>query len=134
MSADKPFIADNFSIEPSRSAVALLLTWRGELTLQDPGAQIGPFLDGCLQGAGGRRVILDFTAMGFMNSSSLVPIIACVKRAAEMNLSCELRYNKAVGWQRVSYNSMTVLCKRTPKVTVTYGEPSDAATTPRADS
>lgn len=101
-------------------AKALVLQWRGEVTARDPGLLLTPFLDSILEGKDLTRVALDFSLMDFMNSSTLVPIVAFIKRASSRQVVVELRYNSEVSWQRVSHQCMTVMCKKVPHVEITY--------------
>ena len=117
---------DKFEIQPRLETrpegARLRLMWRGEMALRDPSVPIAPYLEKCLTStAANVCVILDFTQVAFMNSSSLLPVIAFVKRVDALHRSCELCYSNAVGWQRVSYNSMKVLCQRLAGVKVVYG-------------
>lgn len=120
MSDDSTLTLNNFSISQSMTSVDLILMWQGEMTLRDPGVQLTPFLDRCIAQSESRRIVMDFTRVTFMNSSSLVPILAFIKKLGAEGRALELRYNEAIGWQRVSYQSMTILCKKVPLVKICY--------------
>ena len=101
----------------------VVLQWRGEVTARDPGALLSPYLDKILLRQADSKVVLDFSYMDFMNSSTLVPIVSFIKKASKQSLAVELRYNSTVSWQRVSHQCMTVMCSKLTNIEVTYRTP-----------
>ena len=99
----------------------LRLSWMGELTLRDPSEVLEPYLTGIAQLAAGRRAVtLDFSAMKFMSSASLPPILNCLRMLREQTTATRVYYNSSSSWQRVSYKCMLVLAKKLGGISIEY--------------
>jgi hypothetical protein len=114
----KSLHADGYDIAVEYRKDSVILHWTGEVTVRDPNATLGPYLDDVLKSADKRTVVLDFSELGFMNSSTLLPITAFMKAAETQKVKSELWYKGTVSWQFVSRGCMQVLCQKFQCVSV----------------
>ncbi len=106
------------SVATSRAQDAIVATFRGEVSVEDPAAQLRPFLadlDAAAKDA--KAVVLDFTELNFMNSSGIKQFVGFlllgVGRPADQRYKVRIRYKEAVTWQ---VTSLPVLGKLAPDV------------------
>lgn len=102
----------------SREQDAILAKFRGEVSVEDPAAQLRPFLtelDAAAKSA--KAVVLDFTELNFMNSSGIKQFVGFLLlgagRPADQRYKVRIRYKEAVTWQ---VTSLPVLGKLAPDV------------------
>ena len=122
MSVDLAFAQDGLQIEATASTQGIMLTFTGEVSMSDPASFLSPYLERALQTAKANDValVLDFSSLSFMNSSSLVPVVEAVRRMGEAGVAGRLVYRRSVSWQRVSYQCMKVLANVYKHVQVEY--------------
>lgn len=105
----------------SDDGMTLKLAWSGEISMRAPKLVLEPYLNHAIDMADQNRSLhIDFSAMQFMNSASLVPILSCLRSLSNKNIPTRVSYSKASSWQRVSYNSMTVLAKGLQGISIEY--------------
>src|SRR5262249_8783251 len=98
------FTSGQLRIDTQTSAHDLLVTWRGRSVARDPSAFIWPVLQHVLAQANGKRVILDFCHMEYMNSSTLTPLVRMMEQAKRDNVSVSLRYDSKLKWQALAFS------------------------------
>jgi len=85
--------------------------WSGESTAREPGNFILPVLAQavalCAKDA--RPLILDFQKIGYMNSSTITPIIRVLGKARQAANPVSVIYKKDLRWQELSFSALTVL-------------------------
>lgn len=114
--------ADSLTVTVADNTVTLNVLWNGEVTMRDPNKLLEPYLTELANqaAANSRNVILDFSAMTFMNSASLVPVLGALRMLREKEVPTRVYYSKAASWQRVSYSCMLVLAKKLGGITIEY--------------
>lgn len=90
--------------------------WLGRSQMRNPSHLIGTFLDDLVDQLRGRRLILDFRDLGYMNSSTFVPITRVVRRASTSKLSLIVRYRPAITWQRAPFEMLSRIVGPTSSV------------------
>lgn len=96
-------VSGDLTLSVAETPSEVVVAWSGRSTLRDPDAVLGPFLADVVEKRGSRRVCLDFRALGYMNSSTLVPIAKLVRRAAAEGIPVTVRYLSRLSWQRVPF-------------------------------
>jgi hypothetical protein len=109
--AVEPFRADQFEIlVTGPQAIAM----RGELSMRDPVAEVGPYLRKIHErAAAGGEVVIDLTALTFVNSSGLrifLDWIAWISaEPPERQYRLALRTNRKIMWQAAALGPITML-------------------------
>jgi serine phosphatase RsbU (regulator of sigma subunit) len=93
-------------IEVATDDEVVTARWLGKSQLREAGKALGPFLDELLERLQGRRLVLDFSGLEFMNSSTFVPVTRVVRRAATGRLPLLVRYSPAITWQRAPFEML----------------------------
>lgn len=108
------------AIDVAEEGGALVLVWRGRSDAREPGRFLVPVLDAALDRAraGGRKLVLDFTAVEYMNSSTFTPIVKLVAQARHAAVPLALEYSLARSWQALSFSALRTFETRDGRVTV----------------
>ena len=116
-----PLSIEGLEIRSVDDGKVLRLAWIGEASMRDPTAAISPYLSRAVEAAQGQRdLVLDFSQLAFMNSSTLLPIVEAVRRMQESHVTGRLLYRKDVSWQRVGHACMKNLLISMNGITVDY--------------
>lgn len=95
------------------------IKWIGSSDSRQPRAVLDPFFDELLPTLVGKKCVMDFRALDFMNSSTAPPMMRAVKKMDEMGIDCEVVYLNEVGWQRASFRALAAVAVRLPHIKVT---------------
>jgi hypothetical protein len=108
------------AIDVAERGGALVLAWCGRSDAREPGRFLVPVLDAALERAraGGLRLVLDFTAVEYMNSSTFTPIVKLVARARATGVPVALEYSLGRSWQALSFSALRTFETRDGRVTV----------------
>lgn len=91
--------------------------WTGTSEDRDPAVVLGPYLKRLAEGLQG-QVTVDFTRFGFMNSSTVPPIIAFLRSLNERAIATRVVYDGAQTWQRMSFNGLRGLSQVFRSITI----------------
>ncbi len=89
-------------------------TWlyklQGKSIIRDANESLLPvFIDGLgLADKSGYRLVIDFTSVTYMNSSSFAPVIKILEKARMTSSRLTVRYQKSQKWQEISFTAMTI--------------------------
>lgn len=89
-------------------------TWlyklRGKSIIRDANESLLPvFIEGLdLADKSGYRLVIDFTSVIYMNSSSFAPVIKILEKARMNTSRLTVRYQKSQKWQEISFTAMTI--------------------------
>lgn len=120
-SAIGTFDTAGLQIAPVEEGSSLRLVWKGQVTMRDPEQVIGPYLQDVVTASNSQRgVTIDLSAMEFMNSASLIPIVECLRTLREKKVPAKVWYNNTSSWQRVGCSSMRVLAQKIGGVLVEF--------------
>ena len=108
------------SIDVAEEEGALVLAWRGRSDAREPGRFLVPVLEAAFERAraGGRRLVLDFTAVEYMNSSTFTPIVKLLAQARAATVPVALVYSLARSWQALSFSALRTFETRDGRITV----------------
>lgn len=89
---------------------AVAIQFLGKSILRDPNEFVMPILLKYLAEAkaSGRRVVLDFCQLAYMNSSTLTPIIKILEKVRVGEGSLTIRYQKTLKWQHISFSALAI--------------------------
>ena len=86
----------------------ITVSWRGRGVQRDPTPFIQPILNEALDRGirEGRRVVMDFSHLEYLNSSSLSPVIHTLERATRTGCALSVVYDKDVTWQSLCFSAL----------------------------
>ena len=96
----------------------LIIKWTGVCQDKNPGASINPYFDKIAAELGPDPVIVSFTELDYMNSSTISPIIYMCKLLDKKNIKTVLQYNKASDWQHAVFKGLNTLSRMMKNITV----------------
>jgi anti-anti-sigma factor len=110
----------DLAIDVAEHGDALVLAWRGRSDAREPGCFLVPVLDAAFERArgGDLRLVLDFTAVEYMNSSTFTPVVKLVAQARAAGVRVALEYARARSWQALSFSALRTFETRDGRITV----------------
>ena len=108
--AGSVFKNDQLTIEMTESQDRVTLEWNGRSIVRKPNDFVMPIMLDALNLANdsGRRIVLDFQKLEYMNSSTLTPIIKVLERARRGHTLLTVMYNRALRWQDLSFAALRI--------------------------
>ncbi len=96
------------SIDEQETDAEVRLTWRGKSNDREPGRFLMPLLNRLLdRGADGQKqLVLDFSALDYMNSSTFTPLVKTLDAAARGKHRVLIEFAKARKWQTLSFSAL----------------------------
>jgi hypothetical protein len=86
----------------------IMVRWFGESKEREPIKFINPVFDKIYVKDSHSPLILDFTNLEYMNSSTVTPIVKQIERAKKQGRKLEIRYKKGLKWQELSFAALRV--------------------------
>lgn len=99
-------IAVDLEVEPA------MLKWSGTIDTRTPESVLAPFFKELVGVLSDKSCIIDFTALEYMNSSTVGPCFRFVKQLDAAGVRTEIRYSRAIHWQRTSLRALAVIAQR----------------------
>jgi hypothetical protein len=96
------------SIDLTETDQEIRLRWRGKSTEREPGQFLMPILLRALERghSGKKQVILDFSEMEYMNSSTFSPLVKILGEAAKGAHRVLVEYSQGRKWQSLSFSAL----------------------------
>ena len=97
-------------LESSIDDEAITLRLLGKSILRDPNEYIMPVLQEAVTEAVAlnKRIVIDFTDLSYMNSSTLTPIIKILEKIRIGEGKITLLYRKSLKWQDISFSALVI--------------------------
>jgi anti-anti-sigma regulatory factor len=97
-------------LELTEDENTILIRLQGKSILRDPNEFIMPVLQETIEDAGNqkKRIIIDFTDLVYMNSSTLTPIIKILEKIRMGDGKITLKYKKSLKWQDISFSALVI--------------------------
>lgn len=86
----------------------VIVNWLGESKEREPIKFITPVFDAIYQKDASNPIILDFTKLDYMNSSTVTPIVKQIEKARKAGRKLEIHYSHALKWQELSFSALRV--------------------------
>lgn len=98
----------------------LILIFEGKSILRDPAEFLQPILIQVLEEADGegKRLVLDFSGLTYMNSSTYTPLVKTLEKARLGQSRITVLYDAAQKWQSVSFVALTIFATGDGRVSV----------------
>jgi len=110
MGETRTFTNNSLEIKVTENEDSIKLTWSGKSIDREPGKFISPILLDIIKRStdAGKRVILDFCRLSYMNSSTITPIIKVLERAKKGKNKITVMYEKSLRWQEVNFSALRI--------------------------
>ena len=107
----KSFEFGNLSIKVEEKDGSYFLLWQGTSDNKELINTLEPYYLEIIAAAKGKKIILDFTQLKAMNSSSVPAIIGWMKAMSEKKMDATILYNKDSNWQKTSFRLLSGIGK-----------------------
>lgn len=115
---DLLFSNGKLAVEVSLAQEEYGLRWRGVCDFRDANEALSPVLNTIIHALRGRRLVLDFRPLSFMNSASVIPLLVLVKAICNKGGAVHLIYNAELPWQRSQASSMHAIAQGLKRLTI----------------
>jgi hypothetical protein len=104
------FSNDQLQIELTNEDESVTVRFLGKSILRDPNDFVMPILLRTLAEANkdGKRIVMDFRDLSYMNSSTLTPVIKILERARVGEGRITVAYRKSLKWQDISFSALVI--------------------------
>jgi hypothetical protein len=116
-SDDMKFEQGGLIIALNRTESIAKMTWRGTSDSRDPSEFLDPVFRRVLEEVSNRELVIDFSCLEFMNSSTVSPIIALLKNANSRGITCSVQFSD-IDWQRTHMRCLQTIARVLPHVRV----------------
>jgi hypothetical protein len=98
----------------------LVMVWRGRSEHREPGRFLVPILQDALTRARetGKQLVLDFTRVEYMNSSTFTPIVKLLDQARRSGVRIALEYSLERKWQGLSFSALRTFETKDGRISV----------------
>ena len=106
----KTFTNHSLEIKVIENDDSIKLLWSGKSIDREPSKFITPILLDVIKRSTdvGKRVVLDFCKLAYMNSSTITPIIKVLERAKKGKNKITVIYEKSLRWQEVNFSALKI--------------------------
>ena len=120
MSDKQEYVSNDLSIHVDGEGETINVLWLGKSTERTPGRFISPILQSVLDQASGagKRVVLDFRKLGYMNSSTVTPLIHFLEMARRSQCQISIMYDKSARWQDLSFSALRVFVTQDNRIRI----------------
>ena len=116
----KRYAEGDLALEASEGAGEVRAVWRGKSADREPGRFLLPVLGDLLERAraAGARLVLDFSSLDYMNSSTFTPLVKILGDARRAGVPITLEYSLARKWQALSFSALRTFETPDGRITV----------------
>ena len=110
MEDKEKFAAKLLSIEVCETDTSIDVKWLGKSVNRQPSKFISPILMKVLDMASSvnKRIVMDFRELGYMNSSTITPIIKVLERAKNGTAQITILYKQSLKWQELNFSALEI--------------------------
>jgi anti-anti-sigma regulatory factor len=116
-SAEMRFEQGGLVISLNHTGNVATMTWLGTSDSREPSEFLDPVFRRVLGEIRDCELVIDFSGLEFMNSSTVSPIIALLKRVNSQGVKCSVQFSD-VDWQRTHMRCLQTIARVLPHVTV----------------
>jgi hypothetical protein len=106
----KSYVNTQLKMDVSEEEQSIIIRLLGKSILRDPNEFIMPILQDAAAEAivQNKRLVIDFTELVYMNSSTLTPIIKILEKIRIGDGKITLLYKKSLKWQDISFSALVI--------------------------
>lgn len=108
MSKREQYIQGTLTIDLIYSDDNVEMVWMGKSTARDPFDFVTGIFDKLKNENLSLNLIMNFTVLEYMNSSTITPIIQFLEKSQKQSISITIRYNKTLRWQLLSFTALEI--------------------------
>jgi len=110
VSESQTYAYDQLKIDLNVEKNSYVVRFLGKSFLKDPSEFVLPILWKALQEAivAGKRIVIDFRDLAYMNSSTLTPVIKILERVRVGRGEITIEYRKSMKWQDISFSALVI--------------------------
>ncbi|PID73173.1 MAG: hypothetical protein CSB33_05100 [Desulfobacterales bacterium] len=113
-----PYAEDNLKIDISLKRGVTWMDWLGRSDNRNPGLSLGPYLSRLVDELSRKDVVMRFTDLEYMNSSTVPPLIRFMKHLDDRQIRTRILFDKDSRWQRASFKALESLVIRMQHVQI----------------
>ncbi len=104
----KRFVQGELTLQLEETTSELRLTWLGRSSDREPSRFLVPVLTEALERAraAGLPLVMDFSALEYMNSSTFTPVVKALDESRRLSVSVVLEYSISRKWQALSFSAL----------------------------
>lgn len=117
----KELLSGKLNIILEEDDTLITMTWLGASRDINPSAILDPYVEEFINEMETKKdktLIIDFSKLHIMNSSSVKPILLLIRLLEENSIKSEFLYDEQVTWQRASFMALAILTKSYQYVSV----------------
>ena len=120
----KTYKNDLLILEVIEDDDTIQVAWKGRSIERNPGEFITPLLVRIVKKSSdsAKRLVLDFTEIEYMNSSTITPIVKVLERARRGSTRLTVFYDTSLKWQELIFDALKIFATKNYRVVVT-GKP-----------
>lgn len=108
----EPFILGNLKILVEMKESMIKFLWTGSSDNRELVNSLDLYYDKLMDQLKGNKLLIDFTKLEAMNSSSIPAIISCIKKLEDNQISTKIIYKKNSNWQKSSFRLLETMSER----------------------
>jgi hypothetical protein len=124
MSKCEKFSNELLEISVTEDKDSVNIYWSGKSIERQPSAFITPilikFLKKCINN--NKRMILDFSNIEYMNSSTITPIIKILERAKRSKVGVTVKYIGSLKWQHLIFSALEIFQTKDQRIIIQGNE------------
>lgn len=101
-----------------RDGEKITMSWLGKSESREPSAVLNPYLAKTIDAISGKGMVVDFTKLEYMNSSTVPPIIQLIKNLNSKSIATKIYYDKESKWQAASFKALETISKALSSIEV----------------
>lgn len=105
----KNFHNKSLKIQLNKSGNKILMTWVGQSDDRNPSATLNPYLNSLIDSLKGNELIIEYSKLEYMNSSTVPPIIQFIKKLNTSGIKTVIQYDAKSKWQCASFKALETL-------------------------
>ncbi|MDM8514704.1 hypothetical protein QUF76_00760 [Desulfobacterales bacterium HSG16] len=94
------------------------MNWIGQSDDRTPSTSLNPYLDSLIPALAGSQLVVEYTQLEYMNSSTVPPIIQFIKKLNSNETTTLIHYDASSKWQSASFKAIETLSRMMPHITV----------------
>ncbi len=109
---------EKLDIKVNEDNDTVFIDWNGLCDLKDPNQILKEFFFKIFSGYVGKQLEMSFVNLKYINSSTISPIIALLRKLNELEITSTIVYDKSSFWQEISFKSFIAITAKLSYVTI----------------
>ncbi len=105
---EKEIVKNNLKLQAFEKDTYLKIRWLGKSMDRNPAEYLSPFLNDAVAFSEkeNRNIVMDFTELNYMNSSTITPIVQMLDDVKMKGLNLTILYSRSKSWQEVNFKAL----------------------------